>query len=67
MSGRLVKLVTFFDQPIDPAFYTQLDPNGATAARPATPETGQFFFDTSLAIPIWWNGTAWVDATGGTV
>lgn len=67
MSGRLVKIVTFFDYPIDPSEYAQLDPNGATAARPSAPQTGQFFFDTSLGIPIWWNGAVWVNATGGTV
>ena len=37
---------------------------GATAARPASPKTGQMFFDTTLGKPIWWNGTQWVDATG---
>jgi hypothetical protein len=25
---------------------------------------GQFYFDTTLNIPVWYNGTAWVDATG---
>lgn len=30
-------------------------------------EVGYFYFDTDLGIPIWWNGTAWVDATGTTV
>lgn len=37
---------------------------GATAARPSSPEPGQQYFDTTLGYPIWWNGSAWVDATG---
>lgn len=42
---------------------------GATAKRPtATPtfalSVGQTYFDTSLGIPIWWNGTAWVNSSG---
>ena len=32
--------------------------------RPDTPSVGMPFFDTVLGKPIWWNGTAWVDATG---
>ena len=39
------------------------------ATRPLNPITGDSFFDTSLtpARPIWWSGTAWVDATGTAV
>lgn len=42
---------------------------GATADRPTFKGIGCQFFDTSIspARPIWWNGTAWVDATGATV
>ena len=28
---------------------------------------GYQYYDTSINKPIWWNGTAWVDATGATV
>jgi hypothetical protein len=28
---------------------------------------GQQFFDTTLGIPIWWNGTVWKNASGATV
>ena len=39
--------------------------NGATGTRPVAQLTvGQPFFDTTLGQPIWWNGAAWVDATG---
>ena len=38
---------------------------GTTTSRPSTAlQVGQFYFDTSLGIPIWWDGTNWVDATG---
>ena len=40
---------------------------GNTASRPATPVVSEQYFDTTLGHPIWWNGTAWVDATGTTV
>ena len=39
--------------------------NGTTANRPTQSlQIGQFYFDTTLGIPIWYNGTDWVDATG---
>lgn len=40
---------------------------GNTASRPAAPVMAEQYFDTTLGHPIWWNGTAWVDATGTTV
>lgn len=40
---------------------------GNTASRPASPITYENYFDTTLNIPIWYNGTNWVDATGTTV
>jgi hypothetical protein len=58
-------------------YFTQIDnftqntiipPSGNTANRPATGLLiGQFYFDTDLGIPIWYDGTNWVDATGATV
>ncbi|MDF3904705.1 hypothetical protein [Paracoccus sp. AS002] len=38
-----------------------------TAARPTNPQLGEINFDTTLGKPIWWNGAAWVDATGAGV
>lgn len=38
-----------------------------TANRPVGPALGRRFFDTTLGIPIWFDGTNWVDATGSTV
>lgn len=40
---------------------------GNTRPTLAAYQTGQMFFDTTLVKPIWWTGTAWVDATGATV
>lgn len=62
--SRLIKIINYFDLPLDADSFTSLDPNGATAARPATPETGQYFFDTTLVLPIWWSGTAWINGAG---
>lgn len=42
--------------------------SGLTADRPTERlEVGQYYFDTTLGIPIWYDGTNWVDATGATV
>jgi hypothetical protein len=41
---------------------------GTTALRPALGlQIGQFYFDTTLGYPIWWNGTVWKNASGTTV
>ena len=41
--------------------------NGATTARPVSPVIGQFYYDTTIGKPIWWNGTLWKDAQNNTV
>jgi hypothetical protein len=42
--------------------------NGATADRPTQNlQVGQFYFDTTLGYPIWYDGTDWVDAAGTVV
>jgi hypothetical protein len=42
--------------------------SGTTANRPTEQrEVGQYYFDTTLGIPIWYDGTNWVDATGTVV
>ena len=46
--------------------------SGPTTSRPIGTvqiplAIGQTFFDTTLGIPIWWNGTVWKNASGTTV
>jgi hypothetical protein len=41
---------------------------GTTANRPNKGlSIGQTYFDTTLGIPIWYNGTNWVNSSGTTV
>ena len=43
-------------------------PSGTTANRPTLQvQVGQSYFDTTLGIPIWYNGTVWKNASGTTV
>lgn len=42
----------------------EISGSGPTGARPGFPVLSEQFFDTSLGLPIWWNGAAWVNATG---
>jgi hypothetical protein len=58
-------------------YFTQIDNftgfiaqpiSGTGAERPAVElHIGQMFFDTTLGIPIWYNGTVWKNASGTTV
>lgn len=41
--------------------------SGNTAGRPSAPIAGLVYFDTTIGLPIWYNGSAWKDATGTTV
>ena len=41
--------------------------DGTTAQRPTVVPTGFMYFDTTLGIPIWWNGADWKNASGVTV
>jgi hypothetical protein len=41
--------------------------SGATGSRPATSRVGAQWYDTTLHLPIWWNGSVWKDAAGNTV
>ena len=41
---------------------------GVTSSRPSSAVgVGSMWFDTTIGKPIWFNGTAWIDATGATV
>ena len=42
--------------------------HGTTANRPTFDlQIGTPYFDTTLGIPIWYNGTVWVNSSGTTV
>lgn len=41
--------------------------NGDTASRPASPAIAQQYYDTTLGLPIWFNGTDWTNAAGTVV
>lgn len=38
--------------------------HGNSASRPASPYTGQMYFDETKGLPIWWNGVKWICADG---
>lgn len=46
------------------AFEDRMHDTGSTEGRPPEPRVGQQYFDTTLNKPIFFSGTAWVDATG---
>lgn len=37
------------------------------SVRPPSPSAGQQFYDKNINKPIWYTGSAWVDATGNAV
>lgn len=42
--------------------------SGPTTGRPTNGiQTGDYYFDTTLGYPIWYDGTNWVNASGSTV
>lgn len=47
---------------------TTIPNSGITANRPIDRlQVGQFYFDTTLGLPIWWDGSDWIDASGTVV
>lgn len=45
-----------------------IPPSGETASRPIERlQVGQYYFDTDVGLPIWWNGSDWIDAAGNVV
>ena len=54
----------------DAAKVATVNQSGDTASRPVAGYIGEMFFDTDLGttgLPIWWDDTQWVDATGTAV
>lgn len=54
---------------VDSNGYIAASKNGNSVSRPTltASDAGFEYFDTTLGRPIYWNGTAWVDANGETV
>ena len=58
----------YFNRLDDYNLLASVPAHGITAERPSTQlQIGQFYYDTTLGIPIWWNGTVWKNASGATV
>jgi hypothetical protein len=61
-----VKWQKFFSALFNAVSATQQ--SGTTAQRPTSGLfVGRFYFDTTLGIPIWYEGPTWVNATGAPV
>lgn len=61
---KLTDVPTDLLQVVSAKFVTQ---NGVTADRPTNPFIAQFYYDTTIGKPIWWNSSNWKDAAGNTV
>jgi hypothetical protein len=58
----------YFNQIDNFAQSINIPDSGTTVNRPiAGLQVGQFYFDTTLGIPIWYDGTVWKNASGTTV
>lgn len=58
----------YFNQLDNFSLATSTPDSGTTAGRPTEYlSVGQTYYDTTLGIPIWWNGTVWKDSAGTTV
>lgn len=40
---------------------------GITSLRPVVSTIGYQYFDTTLGLPIWWNGSNWIDSSGSII
>ena len=58
----------YFNRLDDFLIATSIPASGTTEDRPAQSlQIGQFYFDTTLGYPVWYDGTDWVDAAGTVV
>jgi hypothetical protein len=58
----------YFNQVDNFSLATATPDSGTTANRPTEfLLVGQFYYDTTLSKPIYWNGTVWKDSAGTTV
>jgi hypothetical protein len=66
---QLERVLGLYFNTIDNAVAGLITPDsGTTANRPTLQlQIGQPYYDTTLQIPIWYNGTVWKNASGTTV
>lgn len=66
---QLEKILGLYFNTVDNAIAGLIiPPSGTTADRPTLQlQIGQMYYDTTLGIPIWYNGTVWKNASGTTV
>jgi len=58
----------YFNQIDNFAQAVMVPSSGTTADRPTERlMVGQYYFDTTVGLPIYWNGTNWIDAAGNVV
>lgn len=50
---------------LTPRKYVNL--NGISANRPTSSIIGQFYYDTTIHMPIWWDGVSFKDSQGNVV
>ena len=63
---QLQQVLGLYFNTVDNAVGNLIRPaSGTTANRPTLQlQIGQTYFDTTLGIPIWYNGTVWKNASG---
>jgi hypothetical protein len=66
---ELERILGLYFNTVDNAIGGLINPaSGTTANRPTIKlQVGQQYYDTTLGIPIWYNGTVWKNASGTTV
>jgi len=66
---QLEKILGLYFNTVDNAIAGLIIPeSGTTANRPTLQlQIGQMYYDTTLQIPIWYNGTVWKNASGTAV
>ena len=66
---QLEKVLGLYFNTVDNAIAGLIIPeSGTTANRPTLQlQIGQMYYDTTLQIPIWYNGTVWKNASGTAV
>lgn len=57
---NILALIKAVDERVDSLAYIA----GGVEDRPINPQVGSMYFDTTLGLPIWFNGENWVSSNG---